>query len=191
MGLWKKTLLYLGLVEEDELEGEIASYREPPPPTSTIRKIPREELTSVPPVLPASRTYSPPTPAPASGHPTTSGRGGHPTSGYPRHPGLAHTSEPPAPLPLGRVHLAEPRAYDDAQEIGDKLRASVPVIMNLQGIEDDLYKRLTAFAAGLAYGLEGNLQRLAPRVYLVTPSGIEVSAEDRKRLMERGFFNEF
>ncbi|MGH2708843.1 MAG: cell division protein SepF, partial [Actinomycetota bacterium] len=116
-----------------------------------------------------------PTPAPAPA----------PASGHPGHPGR------PASLPLGRVHLAEPRAYDDAQEIGDKLRASVPVIMNLQGIEDDLYKRLTAFAAGLAYGLEGNLQRLAPRIYLVTPSGIEVSAEDRRRLMERGFFNGF
>jgi cell division inhibitor SepF len=183
MGLWKKTLLYLGLVEEDELEGEIASYREPSQPTSTIRKLPREELSSVSPVAPAPRAR----PAPGIGYPEPAPSSVPPIGGTLT---TAHL-EPPAPLPLGRVHLSEPRAYDDAQEIGDKLRASVPVIMNLQGVEDDLYKRLTAFAAGLAYGLQGNLQRLAPRVYLVTPSGIEVSAEDRKRLMERGFFNEF
>ena len=91
----------------------------------------------------------------------------------------------------GQVHIVEPRAYDDAKEIGDKLRASVPVIMNLQGIEEDLFKRLTAFASGLAYGLEGRVQRLAPRVYLITPANVEVSAEERRRLMERGFFDEF
>jgi cell division inhibitor SepF len=98
---------------------------------------------------------------------------------------------PPAPKSLGQVHIVEPRAYDDAKEIGDKLRADVPVIMNLQGIEEDLFKRLTAFASGLAYGLEGRVQRLAPRVYLITPANVEVSAEERRRLMERGFFDEF
>ena len=97
----------------------------------------------------------------------------------------------PAARSLGQVHIVEPRAYDDAKEIGDKLRASVPVIMNLQGIEEDLFKRLTAFASGLAYGLEGRVQRLAPRVYLITPANVEVSAEERRRLMERGFFDEF
>ena len=54
-----------------------------------------------------------------------------------------------------------------------------------------LFKRLTAFASGLAYGLEGRVQRLAPRVYLITPANVEVSAEERRRLMERGFFDEF
>ena len=100
-------------------------------------------------------------------------------------------TQPPAPKSLGQVHIVEPRAYDDAKEIGDKLRADVPVIMNLQGIEEDLFKRLTAFASGLAYGLEGRVQRLAPRVYLITPANVEVSAEERRRLMERGFFDEF
>lgn len=148
MGVWKKTLVYLGLVEEDEFEEqEVPSYEEPRHETSpTIRKIPREELSSVTPM--------------------------------------------PAPRPVGQVHIVEPRTYDDAKDVGDKMRDSVPVIMNLQGVEDDLYKRLTAFAAGLAYGLDGKVQRLAPRVYLVTPAGVEVSAEERRRLAERGFFDE-
>ena len=154
MSMWRKTLLYLGLVEEDELEEEMHAYEEPPrESSSTIRKISRDEATSS-------------------------------VSAPPR-------SQPAAPKSLGQVHIVEPRAYDDAKEIGDKLRAEVPVIMNLQGIEEDLFKRLTAFASGLAYGLEGRVQRLAPRVYLITPANVEVSAEERRRLMERGFFDEF
>lgn len=153
MSMWRKTLLYLGLVEEDELEDDMQSYEEPPrESSSTIRKISREDMP-----MPAPRQA----PAPAQ------------------------------PKSLGQVHIVEPRAYDDAKEIGDKLRANVPVIMNLQGIEEDLFKRLTAFASGLAYGLEGRVQRLAPRVYLITPANVEVSAEERRRLMERGFFDEF
>lgn len=158
MGVWRKTLLYLGLVEEDDLDEEMQAYEEPPRQEnpSTIRKISRDPA-------PTSQ------PAPR----------GHPPA------------PPPQPKSLGQVHIVEPRAYDDAKEIGDKLRASVPVIMNLQGIEEDLFKRLTAFASGLAYGLEGRVQRLAPRVYLITPANVEVSAEERRRLMERGFFDEF
>jgi cell division inhibitor SepF len=149
MSMWRKTLLYLGLVEEDDLEEETHPYEEPPRESaSTIRKITRDDV-------PAASPRSAPTKS------------------------------------LGQVHIVEPRVYDDAKEIGDKLRAAVPVIMNLQGIEDDLFKRLTAFASGLAYGLEGRVQRLAPRVYLITPANVEVSAEERRRLMERGFFDEF
>lgn len=161
MSMWRKTLLYLGLVEEDELEDEMHAYEEPPrESSSTIRKISRDE-----------------------GREDSRDRGGS-VAAPPR-------SSSSGPKSLGQVHIVEPRAYDDAKEIGDKLRADVPVIMNLQGIEEDLFKRLTAFASGLAYGLEGRVQRLAPRVYLITPAGVEVSAEERRRLMERGFFDEF
>lgn len=150
MSVWKKTLLYLGLVEEDEMEGQLEPLEEPPPRSaSTIRKISRDEMSAV--------------------------------------------REPPArsaPLPLGQVHIVAPAAYDDAKEVGDKLKSGVPIIMNLQGVEDDTFKRLTAFASGLAYGLGGDVQRLAPRMYLITPANVEVSAEERQRL-RRGLFNEF
>jgi cell division inhibitor SepF len=148
MSVWKKTLLYLGLVEEDDMNGQIDVIDEAPPKApSTIRKISREELSSV------------------------------------------HQIQP-GPQPLGQVHIVAPAAYDDAKEIGDKLKSGVPVIMNLQGVEDDTFKRLTAFASGLAYGLGGDVQRLAPRMYLITPANVEVSAEERQRL-KRGLFNEF
>lgn len=149
MGLWKRALVYLALVDEDELEEEFdeeASLDEASPPEPpTIRTIPREEASHVQAV-----------------------------------------SSPP----LGQVHFVEPRVYDDAKEVGDKIREAVPVIMNLQGVDDDLFRKLTAFASGLAYGLDGNIQPLAHRVYLITPANVEVSAEDRRRLAERGVFDE-
>lgn len=83
---------------------------------------------------------------------------------------------------IDQVHIVEPSSYQDASEIGDKLRDAVPVIMNLKGAEEDLYQRVMAFACGLVYGLDGALQKLMPRVYLVTPSQIEVSTEDKSRL---------
>jgi len=157
MSVWKKTLLYLGLVEEDEMEGQLDLVDEAPQRApSTIRKISREELSSV----------RPPSAA------------------------MQAAQAPPAPRALGQIHKVTPGAYDDAKEIGDKLKSSVPVIMNLQGVEDDTFKRLTAFASGLAYGLGGDVQRLGPRMYLITPANVEVSAEDRQRL-KRGLFNEF
>jgi len=84
--------------------------------------------------------------------------------------------------PIDQVHIVEPASYQDVSEIGDKLRDSVPVIMNLKGAEEDLYQRVMAFACGLVYGLDGALQKLMPKVYLVTPSQIEVSTEDKTRL---------
>lgn len=149
MGVWKRTLVYLGLVEEEEGAEQFEEEEEAPAERpSAIRKITREELTT-----------------------------------------FGEAAET-APSPLGQVHIVAPTAYDDAKEIGDKLRSAVPVIMNLQGVEDDTFKRLTAFASGLAYGLNGDVQRLAPRMYLITPPNVEVSAEDRRRL-KRGLFNEF
>lgn len=148
MSVWKRTLVYLGLVDEDELEDEQeeVGYEEPEETPAGIRKLTREELSSVH-ALPSR--------------------------------------------PLGQVHIVEPRNYDDAREIGDKLKEDVPVIMNLQGVEEDLFKRMTAFAHGLVYGLNGRFQKLAPRVYLMTPENVEVSAEDRRKLAERAFFDEF
>ncbi|HVE75698.1 MAG TPA: cell division protein SepF [Actinomycetota bacterium] len=145
--MWKKALVYLGLVEEDEIEDEVDPLEERPPENPpTIRKISPEELSSV------SRVGA---------------------------------------RPLGQVHVTAPASSNDAQEIGDKLKSSVPVIMNLQGVEDDIVRRfLTAFVAGVAYAIDGEVQKLGPKMYLVTPANVEVSAEDRQRL-RRGLFNEF
>ena len=90
-----------------------------------------------------------------------------------------------------RVHLVIPRSFNDAQQIADKFKDAVPVILNLQGSDAELSKRLIDFASGLTYALDGGMQRVADKVFLLTPRNVEVSAEERARLLERGgFFNQ-
>ena len=90
-----------------------------------------------------------------------------------------------------RVHLVIPRSFNDAQQIADKFKEGIPVILNLQGSDQELSKRLIDFASGLTYALNGGMQRVADKVFLLTPRNVEVSAEERARLLERGgFFNQ-
>ena len=89
-----------------------------------------------------------------------------------------------------RVHLVVPKNFNDAQQIADKFKDSIPVILNLQGADTDLSKRLIDFASGLTYALDGGMQRIADKVFLRTPRNVEVSAEERARLLEKGFFNQ-
>ena len=89
-----------------------------------------------------------------------------------------------------RVHLVIPRSFNDAQQIADRFKQDIPVILNLQGSDQDLSKRLIDFASGLTYALDGGMQRVADKVFLLTPRNVEVSAEERARLIEKGFFNQ-
>ena len=90
-----------------------------------------------------------------------------------------------------RVHLVLPRSFNDAQQIADRFKDSVPVILNLQSADTELSKRLIDFASGLTYALDGSMQRVADKVFLLTPRDVELSAEERARAIERGgFFNQ-
>ena len=89
-----------------------------------------------------------------------------------------------------QVHLVIPKSFNDAQQVADQFKDSVPVILNLQGIDAELSKRLIDFASGLTYALDGGMQRIADKVFLLTPRNVEVSAEERARLIEKGFFNQ-
>lgn len=89
------------------------------------------------------------------------------------------------------VHLVVPKSFNDAQQIADRFKAGVPVILNLQGAETDLAKRLIDFSSGLTYALDGGMQRVADKVFMLTPRNVEVSAEERARLLEKGFFNQY
>ena len=96
-----------------------------------------------------------------------------------------------APSPNVKVHLVLPRSFNDAQQIADKYKEGLPVILNLQTSDQELSKRLIDFASGLTYALNGGMQRVADKVFLLTPRNVEVSAEERARLLERGgFFNQ-
>lgn len=90
-----------------------------------------------------------------------------------------------------RVHLVVPKNFNDAQVIADKFKSDVPVILNLQASENELSKRLIDFASGLTYALDGGMQRVADKVFLLTPKNVEVSAEERQRMLDKGFFNQF
>jgi cell division inhibitor SepF len=87
-----------------------------------------------------------------------------------------------------KVHVVVPVGFNDAQEIGDKLKANQPVIVNLQGIDRELSRRLIDFASGVTYGLGGAMERVADQVFLLTPSNVEVSPEEKRRLQERGLY---
>jgi len=89
-----------------------------------------------------------------------------------------------------RVHLVIPKSFNDAQDVADKFKDAIPVIINFQGADTDLSRRLIDFASGLTYALDGGMQRIADKVFLLTPRNVEVSAEERARLIEKGFFNQ-
>ena len=90
-----------------------------------------------------------------------------------------------------RVHLVIPRSFNDAQQIADRFKQGIPVILNLQSSDQELAKRLIDFGSGLTYALDGGMQRVADKVFLLTPRNVEVSAEERARLLEGGaFFNQ-
>lgn len=150
--VWRKTLIYLGLVEDDDLEeyayeddgGEPAHERAP------LRRVRDDRAARRDAVVTAI-----PTPATA------------------------------------KLHLVQPSAFNDAQEIGDKFREGISVIMNLVGADPKLARRLVDFASGLAYGLRGSMQAVTDSVYLLTPAGVQVSAEERRRFLEEsGFYNQ-
>ena len=97
----------------------------------------------------------------------------------------------PARATRVEVHLVIPKNFNDAQQIADKFKVDVPVIVNLQGSDTELAKRLIDFCSGLTYALDGGMQRVGDKIFLLTPRNVEVSAEERARLIEKGFFNQF
>jgi cell division inhibitor SepF len=160
-GAFKKSLVWLGLVEPED-EEELADVAEPAGRSQAdrapVRRVRDDDV-----------------------YGRRRGRLEEPTEAV-IHPIPSATT--------GKVHLIEPSGFNDAEEIGEKFKADIPVIVNLQAMEAETAKRLIDFAAGLTFGLDGRIQRVADKVFLLTPRNVEVSAEERRRLQERGFFNQ-
>jgi cell division inhibitor SepF len=93
-------------------------------------------------------------------------------------------------MPPARVSVVDPSSFNDAQALADRFKRQQPVILNLQQADGELSRRMVDFCAGLTYALDGQIQTVANRVFLLTPRNVEVSAEERKRLAERAFFNQ-
>ena len=89
-----------------------------------------------------------------------------------------------------KVSVVEPASFNDAQALADRFKRQQPVILNLQNVDGDLSRRMVDFCSGLTYAMDGNIQTVASRVFLLTPRDVEVSAEERKALAERAFFNQ-
>lgn len=94
----------------------------------------------------------------------------------------------PVPASSARVHVVEPRGFNDAQEVGDRLKAGQPVIINLQGVDNELKRRLIDFSSGLTYAIGGSMSRVSDQVFLLAPSNTEVSQEEKERLQARGLY---
>src|SRR5208282_5426869 len=96
----------------------------------------------------------------------------------------------PQTTDLARITTLHPRTYNEARTIGEHFREGTPVIMNLTEMVDSDAKRLVDFAAGLIFGLRGSIDKVTNKVFLLSPANVEVTAEDKARIAERGFFNQ-
>jgi cell division inhibitor SepF len=177
---WHRTLVYFGLAEDDAYDEELEPYGEPEVELQdTYRERPnvrrlsarrrRDEFDDIFADEPAGERRATSLRS-VSGGGRGNGRGG-----------------------AGgdvRVHFVAPKSFNDVQDVADKFKEAIPVILNLQGTDTDLSKRLIDFSSGLTYALDGGMQRIADKVFLLTPRNVEVSAEERARLVEKGFFNQ-
>ena len=151
-GVWKKTLNYLGLVEEDEFDPV-----EEPEQSGAVRRI----------------------------------QGPQAVQDAAQQQGVVRTIPSGRPASTGSIHKSEPRRFNEAREVADRFKEGTAVIMNLQSTDDTIARRLVDFASGLVYGLDGKIEMVANRVYLLTPANVEVSAEDRERIAGGAFYNQF
>jgi cell division inhibitor SepF len=193
--LWSRTLVYFGIAEEDDdwedEDGYAAeesleqSYRERP---NVRRLTPRRRGQDFDDWTESSEsdqaTTRAPSPAPAPAlRPSRAER----ERVRDMRPQIEAVPNPASV----KVHLVLPRSFNDAQQIADRFKQGIPVILNLQSADNELSKRLIDFASGLTYALNGGMQRVADKVFLLTPRNVEVSAEQRAALLERGgFFNQ-
>jgi cell division inhibitor SepF len=190
---WRRALEYFGLVEGDYIEeGEYdegdtgsemaldhtaAAPREPARGSSSRRGRREEEIDDI---------FGDDEPAPRRGRVRT----------------VDDTSEEPQPRRgrrrgsagngggVASMHVVTPRSFNDAQQVADEFKNSKPVIINLQSTDRELSKRLIDFSSGMTYALGGGMQRISQGIFLLTPENVEVSAEEKARLLEGGFFNQ-
>jgi cell division inhibitor SepF len=153
-GVWRKTLNYLGLVEDDEEFVDEIPESEPAPVRRMRPQAVREVSADTQGVV---RTIASPRTAMAS----------------------------------SAIYKSEPKRFNEAREVADRFKEGTAVIMNLQSTDDTIARRLVDFASGLVYGLDGKIELVANRVYLLTPANVEVSAEERERIAGGAFYNQF
>ncbi len=181
----RKMGIYLGLVEEDDRhaeDGEYAAdgrsgreYAAPRPARERVDYAEPDAYVEEPAPVRRRTERSDRTRA----WPTTSG----PVDVYQPRPAVAVAEDTPY-----RITTLHPRTYNEARTIGEQFRDGVPVILNLTEMDDSDAKRLVDFAAGLSFGLRGSIERVTNKVFLLSPQNVSVTAEDKARIVEGGFF---
>lgn len=192
MSMLKKTLIYLGLGPDEEYDAfdEYAPNPDAPSAAPAARPTMRAVADPTPAPVVQSATVRPITPS----RPEPSGSvrvvaspdaGSSATAEQAPAPAAEPSKEAPGAVRIvenrtASPHAMSPTTFNDAQGIGDRFKAGQPVIVNLQGADRDLRRRLVDFASGLCYALGGKMDRVADQVYLLTPADVEVSAADRR-----------
>jgi cell division inhibitor SepF len=186
MSVLHKTMVWLGLVDDDEYYGEDDEYYadEYGEPIAAPARQPARVAAGAGPSAPPAAEPSPLTVIRSRrDRDRDEVAAALPPAAAPR-----SSAVKPIPMPATRVHVMDPKGFNDAQEVGDRLKNGQPVILNLQGVDRDLQRRLIDFASGLAYALNGTMSKAADQVFLLTPSNVEVSEEEKERLQARGLY---
>ena len=174
MSVLRKAAVYLGLYDDDN-DADIYEYEE-----QSYDSAERQAASSAGRGAGADPAASPVRPvrdAPmADSTPTVRVAAGSPTIGAVR-----------AVAPA-KVHVVEPRSFNDAQDVGDRLKTGTPVILNLQGLDKELQRRLIDFSSGLCYAIAGSMSKAADHVFLLTPPNVEVTDDEKDRLRDRGLY---
>lgn len=175
--MWRRAMVYLGLVDDEEYDYEYDyGYEEAPRPQPQQREVPPDD-----PTRPVQSSSS----AVRTVRSDSATQGGGESLPAPQRPSVVRTMNQAST----KVHVVEPAGFNDAQEVGDRLKVTQPVILNLQGLDRDLQRRLIDFSSGLTYALGGSMSRVHDEVFLLTPANVEVSAEEKERLQARGLYS--
>jgi cell division inhibitor SepF len=180
VGAWRKAGVWLGLVEDDDdrryLDDDLDPYEDdfdepPPPPRMRPERLASRSVTRAPVATPMTMTHDNLALAPQIA----------------LRERAVMQEEEDQPYRITTLH---PTTYNEARTIGEHFRESIPVILNLTEMDESDAKRLVDFAAGLTFGLRGSIERVTNRVFLLSPANVTVTAEDKARIAEGGFFNQ-
>ncbi|MET9699206.1 cell division protein SepF [Streptomyces sp. NPDC006529] len=203
-GAMRKMAVYLGLVEDDRYDNpgyDPDDEFEPEPEPERVRDRDRRQqpVSHQPPVSEEPvRIVQPPAQREPIAIPVENGRAPRiaPVASItPERPTMEKNAPVIMPKVVSerepyRITTLHPRTYNEARTIGEHFREGTPVIMNLTEMDDTDAKRLVDFAAGLVFGLHGSIERVTQKVFLLSPANVDVTAEDKARIAEGGFFNQ-
>ena len=185
MAGWKKAMHYLGLGPDEAYEQFDDGYAQDGPRPNPQQAPARPAPSPAAQPEAAVRAIRPVPVEPVSETGVSAVR---PVSAAPAAPSTEIGTVRAVPMSAAvKPHTISPTSFNDAQAVADRFMVKQPVIVNLQGVDRDLSRRLIDFASGICYVLDGSMEKIASQVFLLIPESVEVSDEDRRRIEERGY----